>query len=38
MPGYGMTKEVLIDNAEVKSSSFLGELLLAGYIPLSLNM
>ena len=38
MPGYGMTKEVLIENAEVKSSSYLGELLLAGYIPLSLNI
>ena len=38
MPGYGMTKEALIENSEVKSSSYLGELLLAGYIPLSLNM
>jgi len=38
MPGYGVTKEDLIDNAEVKSSSYLGELLLAGYIPFSLSM
>lgn len=38
MPGYGVTKEALIDIAEVKSSSYLGELLLAGYIPFSLNM
>ncbi len=38
MPGYGVTKEDLIENAEVKSSSYLGELLLAGYIPFSLSM
>lgn len=38
MPGYGITKEDLIENAEVKSSSYLGELMLAGYIPFSLNM
>lgn len=38
MPGYGMTKEALIENAEIKSSSYLGELLLAGYTPFSLAM
>ena len=38
MPEYGVAKEDLIENAEVKSSSYLGELLLADYIPFSLNM
>lgn len=38
MPGYGVTAESLIENAEVKSSSYLGELLLAGYVPFSLSM
>ena len=38
MPGFGVTKEDLIENAEVKSSSYLGELLLHGYIPFSLAM
>lgn len=38
MPGHGVTTENLIENAEVKSSSYLGELLLAGYIPFSLAM
>lgn len=38
MPGFGVAKEDLIENAEVRSSSFLGELLLAGYTPFSLNM
>lgn len=38
MPGFGVTKEDLIENAEVKSSSFLGELLLAGYIPFTVSM
>ena len=38
MPDYGVTNENLIENAEVKSSSYLGELLLAGYVPFSLNM
>ncbi len=38
MPGYGVTNEDLIENAEVKSSSYLGELLLEGYIPFSLSM
>ncbi len=37
MPGYGITKDDLIENAEVKSSSFLGELLLKGYIPFSMS-
>jgi len=36
MPGFGITKEDLIENAVVKSSSYLGELLLHGYIPFSL--
>ncbi|MBI4683778.1 MAG: DsrE family protein [Nitrospirae bacterium] len=38
MPGFGVTKESLIENALVKSSSYLGELLLNGYVPFSLNM
>lgn len=38
MPGFGVTKEDLIANAEVRSSSYLGELLLHGYTPFSLSM
>lgn len=38
MPHFGVTKDELIENAEVKSSSYLGELLLAGYVPFSLAM
>ena len=38
MPGFGVLKEELIENAEVRSSSYLGELLLAGYTPFSLTM
>ena len=38
MPDFGVTKEDLIENAEVKSSSYLGELLLQGYVPFSLSM
>jgi predicted peroxiredoxin len=38
MPEHGMSPEDLIPNAEPKSSSYLGELLLSGYIPFSLNM
>jgi len=38
MPCYGVTNEDLIENAEVKSSSYLGELLLAGYVPFSINI
>lgn len=38
MPGYGVTNEDLIDSAEVKSSSYLGELLLDGYVPFSVNI
>ncbi len=38
MPFFGVTKEELIENAQVKSSSYLGELLLAGYVPFSLTM
>jgi predicted peroxiredoxin len=38
MPGFGVTKENMIDGAEVKSSSYLGELLLQGYIPFSLGL
>jgi predicted peroxiredoxin len=38
MPGFGVTKEDLIENAEVRSSSYLGELLLAGFTPFSLTM
>ena len=38
MPGFGVTHEDLIENAEVKSSSYLGELLLHDYVPFSLSM
>jgi len=38
MPGHGVTPENLIKGAEVKSSSYLGELLLKGYIPFSLSI
>ena len=38
MPGHGVTPENLIQGAEIKSSSYLGELLLQGYIPFSLNI
>ncbi len=38
MPGHGVLKEELIENAEVKSSSYLGELLLAGYVPFPMSM
>ena len=38
MPDFGVTKEDLIENAEVRSSSYLGELLLNGYTPFSLAM
>ncbi|MDA8239659.1 MAG: DsrE family protein [Nitrospiraceae bacterium] len=38
MPSYGMTKDDLIENAELKSSSYLGELLLDGRIPLSVTL
>ncbi len=38
MPGFGVLKEDLIENAEMKSSSYLGELLLSGYTPFPLAM
>ncbi|MBI5640871.1 MAG: DsrE family protein [Nitrospirae bacterium] len=38
MPGFGLTKEDLIENAEVRSSSYLGELMLDGRIPFQLNL
>jgi predicted peroxiredoxin len=38
MPSYGMKKEDLIENAEMKSSSYLGELLLDGRTPLSVTL
>jgi len=38
MPGFGMTTENTIPSAELKSSAYLGELLLKGYIPFSLNI
>lgn len=38
MPGHGVSEENLIEGVEVKSSSYLGELLLKGYIPFSLNI
>ncbi len=33
MPMYGMSKEDLINNAELKSSSYLGDLMLDGRVP-----
>ncbi len=33
MPMFNVAKEELIENAEMKGSSYLGELLLAGYTP-----
>jgi predicted peroxiredoxin len=33
MPLYGMTKDDLIEHAELKSSSYLGELMLDGRVP-----
>jgi len=38
MPGFGVTEDCLIAGAEPKSSAYLGELLLDGYIPFSLSM
>lgn len=38
MPGFGMTTENMVPGAELKSSSYLGELLLQGYIPFSLTI
>jgi len=38
MPGFGVTDENMIEGFEKKSSSYLGELLLKGYIPLTLNL
>ena len=38
MPGFGLTEENLIAGAEIKSSSYLGELLLKGYTPFSLSL
>lgn len=38
MPGYGVTEENLIKGAEIKSSSYLGELLLKGFVPFSLSL
>ncbi len=38
LPGFGITREDLIEHAEIRSSSYLGELLLDGYVPFSLTM
>lgn len=38
LPAFGMIKEDLIESAELKSSSYLGELLLEGRIPFQLNL
>lgn len=38
MPGFGVTAEDLIEGAEPKSSAYLGELLLDGYVPFSLSI
>jgi predicted peroxiredoxin len=38
MPGFGVSNDDLIAGAEPKSSSYLGELLLDGYVPFSLSI
>jgi len=38
MPMYNVLKEDLIEGAEMKGSSYLGELLLAGYVPFNMAM
>jgi predicted peroxiredoxin len=38
MPGFGVKPEELMEGAEAKSSSYLGELLLEGYVPFSLSI
>jgi predicted peroxiredoxin len=38
MPSYGVKEEDLIEGAQMKSSSYLGELLLDGRIPLSVSL
>jgi predicted peroxiredoxin len=38
MPAFGMTKDNLVSNTEVRSSSYLGELFLDGRVPFSLNL
>jgi predicted peroxiredoxin len=38
MPGYGLSEENMIQGAEIKSSSYLGELLLKGFVPFSLSL
>jgi predicted peroxiredoxin len=38
MPLFNVSKEDLIENAEMKGSSYLGELLLAGYTPVPMAM
>ena len=38
MPGFGVSHEDLMEGAEAKSSSFLGDLLLEGYVPFSLSI
>jgi len=38
MPLHNVLKEDLIEGAEMKGSSYLGELLLAGYVPFNMAM
>jgi len=38
MPLYGMSKDDLIENAELKSSSYLGELMLDGRVPFQVSV
>ena len=38
MPLYGMSKEDLIEGAELKSSSYLGELMLDGRVPFQVSV
>ncbi len=38
MPTFGVAEKELIENAEAKSSAYLGEMILDGYVPFSLGM
>jgi predicted peroxiredoxin len=38
MPGFGVKPEDLMEGTEAKSSSYLGNLLLEGYVPFSLSV
>lgn len=38
MPGFGVSKDDLLEGFEEKSSAYLGEMLLDGYVPFSLSI